>query len=115
MGTLVGGVGVHHGVTLCFGSAKVCSLAILEACFSYDKDIWIAATDYTRIAKIKSAYVSLIIDPRGLVREANLNEIMGLESSDVVIFDLEPLYQGQTRIAKPISAYISLILGPRGL
>ena len=40
------GVGVHHGVTFSFGSAKVCSPAILETCFSYDKDIWIAATDY---------------------------------------------------------------------
>ena len=28
------------------GSAKACSLAIFETSFSYDKDIWIAATDY---------------------------------------------------------------------
>ena len=34
---------MHHGVTFC--SAKVCSPAIFETCFSYDKDIWIAATD----------------------------------------------------------------------
>ena len=37
---------MHHGVTLNFGSAKVCSHAIFEISFSYDKDIWIAATDY---------------------------------------------------------------------
>ena len=37
---------MHHGVTFNFGSAKVCSLVIFETCFSYDKDIWIAATDY---------------------------------------------------------------------
>ena len=37
---------MHHGVTFDFGYAKVCSLAIFETCFSYDKDIWIAATDY---------------------------------------------------------------------
>ena len=37
---------MHHGVTFNFGSAKVCSLAIFETCFSYDKDIWIAATDF---------------------------------------------------------------------
>ena len=43
---LVGGVGVHHGVTFSFGSAKVCSPAIFETCFSYDKDKCIAATDY---------------------------------------------------------------------
>ena len=36
----------HHRVTLNFGSGKVCPPAILETCFSYDKDIWIAATDY---------------------------------------------------------------------
>ena len=35
---------MHHGVTFC--SAKVCSPAIFEPSFSYDKDIWIAATDY---------------------------------------------------------------------
>ena len=33
---------MHHGVTF----TKVCVPAILETCFSYDKDIWIAATDY---------------------------------------------------------------------
>ena len=32
---------MHHGVTFNFGSAKECSPAIL-----YDKNIWIAATDY---------------------------------------------------------------------
>ena len=37
---------MHHGVTFNFGSAKVWSLAIFETSFSYDKDIWIAATDY---------------------------------------------------------------------
>ena len=31
---------------LAFGSAKMCSPAIFETRFSYDKDIWIAATDY---------------------------------------------------------------------
>ena len=35
-----------HGVTSNFGSAKACSPAIFKTCFSYDKDIWIAATDY---------------------------------------------------------------------
>ena len=33
------GVGVHHGVTFNFGSAKVCSSAIFETSFSYKKDI----------------------------------------------------------------------------
>ena len=37
---------MHHGMTFNFDSAKVCSLAIFEMCFSYDTDIWIAATDY---------------------------------------------------------------------
>ena len=40
---------------------------------------------------------------------------MGLESFDVVRFDLVPLLQGQTRIAKLKSAYNSLIIGHRGL
>ena len=37
---------MHHGVTFNCGSAKVCSPAIFETSFSYDKDIWIATTDY---------------------------------------------------------------------
>ena len=37
---------MHHGVTFNFAPAKVCSPAIFETCSSYDKDIWIAATDY---------------------------------------------------------------------
>ena len=45
----------------------------------------------TRIAKLKSAYNSLIIGPRGLQCENNLQEIMGCESFDVVRFDLGPL------------------------
>ena len=40
---------------------------------------------------------------------------MGLESFDVVGFDLGPLLQGQTRIAKVRSADKLLIIGPRGL
>ena len=45
VGTLVRGVGVHHGVTFNFGCAKVCSPAIFEISFAYDKDVWFAATD----------------------------------------------------------------------
>ena len=40
---------------------------------------------------------------------------MGLESFDVVRFDLGSFLQGQTRIAKVKSAYNSLIISPRGL
>ena len=57
----------------------------------------------------KIAYTSLIIGPRGFL------EIMGLQSSDMVRFDLGPLLQSQTMIAKPKSAYNSLIICPRGL
>ena len=64
---------------------------------------------------MKSAYISLIICPRGLACKANLQEIMGWESSGVVRFDLGLLVQGQTRIAKFKSTYNSLIIGPRGL
>ena len=69
----------------------------------------------TRIAKLKSAYNLLIIGPRGLGWQSNLQEIMGWESFDVVRFDLGPLLQGHTRIAKIKSAYNSLIIGPIGL
>ena len=56
VGTLVRGVGVHHGVNFDCGSAKVCSPAIFETCFSYDKDIWIAITDY-----YKSFYIIVLL------------------------------------------------------
>ena len=36
---------MHHGVTFNLGSAKVCSPSMFETDFSYDKDIWIDATD----------------------------------------------------------------------
>ena len=56
----------------------------------------------TRIGKLKSAYNSLIVGPRGLQCETNLQEIMSCEFSDVVEFDLGPLHRGQKRIAKLI-------------
>ena len=52
----------------------------------------------TTIAKLKSADNLLIIGPRGLQYETNLQEVMGLESSDVFRFDLGPLLQGQMMI-----------------
>ena len=59
------------------------------------------------VAEIKSTYIALIIDPRGLVYE-----IMEWEYSDVVRFDLGPLLQGQHRKVTPKSACNSLIIGP---
>ena len=40
---------------------------------------------------------------------------MGLESFDVVRFDLEPLLQGKTRTDNLTSAYNLFIIGPIGL
>ena len=69
----------------------------------------------TRIAKLKSAYNSPNIGPRGLRWYTNIYDIMGWESFGVVGFDLVPLLQGQMSVAKLKSAYNSLIIGPRGL
>ena len=69
----------------------------------------------THIADFKSAYIYLIIGPRGLQCETNLQEIMGWGSFDVVRFDLGPLLQGHTGIAKLKIGYNSLIIGPKGL
>ena len=52
----------------------------------------------TRAAKLKSAYNSLIIGPRGLQCETKLKEIMGWESSDMDRFDLGPLLQDHTMV-----------------
>ena len=66
----------------------------------------------TRTGKLKSAYNSLIIDPRGLGCQTNLQGIMGCKSSGVVKFELGPLLQDQTRVAKLESVYSSLIICP---
>ena len=44
-----------------------------------------------RIGKFKIAYNSLIIGPRGLQCETNLQEIMGWNCYDMVRFDFGPL------------------------
>ena len=59
-----------------------------------------------RTAKFKSAYNSLIFDPRGLQCETYFQ---GWKSFDVVRYDLGPLLQGQMRIGKFKSAYNSLL------
>ena len=84
-----------------------------ESCGVVGFDLGPLLQGQTRIAKVKSAYNSLIIGPRGLGWQTNLYKIMDWESSGVVGFDLGPLFQGQTRIAKVKSAYNSLIIGPR--
>ena len=47
----------------------------------------------TRTTKLKNAYNSLIIGPRGLQCETNSQEIMGWESSDVVRLTLCPSFK----------------------
>ena len=68
-----------------------------------------------RTAQLKSAYSLLIIGPRGLQCETNLQEIIGWESSDGFRFDLGPLLQGQMRTAKLKRAYNLLVIDPRAL
>ena len=49
-----------QGATFNFGTAKVCSPPIFETCFSYTKDIWIAATDYYTFCPPFSALVGVL-------------------------------------------------------
>ena len=63
-----------------------------------------------RIAKIESAYNSLIIGDRDLDRKLLARNL--LVWSDLTFV---PLFQGQMRIAKIESAYNSLIIGDRDL
>ena len=72
-------------------------------------DLGLLLQGQMRIAKLKSAYNSLVIGPRGLGWQTNLQEIKGWESFGVVRFDLGPLLQGQMRIAQLKSAYNLLI------
>ena len=47
---MVGGARMlSHGVIFNLGSTKVCSPAIIETYFSYDKDIWIAVTELLKL------------------------------------------------------------------
>ena len=81
----------------------------LESCGVVGFNLGPLVQGQTRIAKLKSAYNSLM-GPRGLRCETNLWELMGWESSDVVRFDLGPLLQGQMRVAKLKSAFNLLII-----
>ena len=67
------------------------------------------------VADFISAYITLIIGPRGLACENILLEIMSWQSFDAVRFDLGPLRQGQMSIARFKSADNSLIMSPRVL
>ena len=53
---------MHHGVTF------KCSPAIFETSFSYDKDIWIVATDYHM-----SFYVIVLFPLTAILKLINLN------------------------------------------
>ena len=105
-----------------------CLLLVLEVCdgkATYRKSwagnllVWMDLTHgpflqgQARIAKLKSAYNSLIIGPRGLGFKPTYRKSWAGKFSGVVGFDLGPILQGQTRIAKLKSAYKSLIIGPR--
>ena len=65
---------------------------------------------------MKSAYISLIIDPRGWDDKPTCRKSWGgnlLVWSDLTFND--PSFKVKKRIAKLKSAYNSLIIGPRGL
>ena len=69
-----------------------------ESCNIFRFDLGPLLQGQTMTAKLKSAYNSLIIDPKGLQYETNLQDIMGWKSSDVFRFDLVPLFEGQTMV-----------------
>ena len=48
--------------------------------------------------KLAPSWPNLVIDPTGLQCKTNLEEIMGLESSDVDRFGLGPLIHAQTMV-----------------
>ena len=58
-------------------------------------DLWSLLQGQSRLAKLKSAYSSHIIDPRGLGCKTNLQEITGWEFFDVVRFDLWSLWTNE--------------------
>ena len=67
-----------------------------------------------RTAKLKGAYYSLIIDPRGLQCKPSYRKSCAGNLLMCSHLTLGPPLQGQTRILKLKSAYNSLIIGFRG-
>ena len=66
---------------------------------------------HTRIAKFKTAYISLIIGPKVSNVKPTYSKSWASKSSDEVRF----VTFGHMRIAKFKTVYYSLIIGPRGL
>ena len=54
----------HHAVI--FDSAQMCSPAIFDSCFSYDKDLWIASTGYCR-----DLYIIVLFPLRAILQLMN--------------------------------------------
>ena len=65
------------------GFAKVCLPAIFETCFSYDKDVWIAATDYYNFALLHS--FAIFIDSYSLVNKFYSSIIFSLLTNAVIL------------------------------
>ena len=61
---------MHHGVTFNFVSAKVCSPAIFETSFSYNKDIWIVATDF-----YMHVYISVLLPLTSILQLINFTAL----------------------------------------
>ena len=59
---------MHHGATFNFGFAKVYSAAIFQTHFSYNKDIWIAATYY-----YVYFYIIVLLPLTGIVQLINFS------------------------------------------
>ena len=108
---------MHHGVTFNFGSAKVYSLAIFETSFSYDKYIWIAATDYYMYSYI---IVLFPLTAKGIIGR-DLKFAGYVPHYKILTGNIFGLIlknkMATTGVSLSVmkSAFISLIIGPRGL
>ena len=129
---------MHHSVTFNFGSAKMCSparfgYAILETYLSYDKDIWIAATDYYMhfyinvlfplTAILKLINFSLLINAAMLLLNclvfilylyilfSQLNHYLYLYISDTALKLSQSLYCFTTSISHGAEKYFPGLLG----
>ena len=81
-----------------------------ESCDVVQFDLGPLLQGQMRTVKLKSAYKSVIIGPRGLQCETNFCEIMGWESCDMVRFDFGPLLQDQPNLKVLISPLLLVLV-----
>ena len=93
---------MHHGVTCNFG------IVILETHFSYDKDIWITATDYYMYI-----YIIVLFPLTSILQFCNL--ISTLNSYKLTLYPMDNCFTGRRDLSRQTPEKEVLYILPAGL